>query len=352
MKRIFKRKSELLALLFVGLMVGCGSDDSATDIIETIDPTSNDITTIRIVEGATDNIDTVTLNGEANSTVKLRVNYKITGTTEMKRLYITQELPGQSPMPFEFPLLKNRAKKRDGSIDLDKSNEKEFDFTFDVNVPSNPNDGQIVYKIWATTGRGDFRDTSKRLLPTFIGTATVGVGTNANAPLVQVSSLKLDAPLADGQSNSFISLLDPSTPYQIKAGAGLVSFWDFGYFFGNTGKASFASANGYSSLIVDLVKIANENKEDADAADVEKADLNMMYFAKSTKTKADFEGYTTSADLDFIVKSDSQTVNQLTTDAVVEFVDKTGKKGLILVTKVVEGFGNDGEITLDMKIQP
>jgi len=52
--------------------------------------------------------------------------------------------------------------KADGSIDLDGSNQKEIDFTFDLPTPDIDN-GSIVYKFWTTTGKGDFRDATKRL---------------------------------------------------------------------------------------------------------------------------------------------------------------------------------------------
>ena len=120
-------------------------------------------------------------SGEVGTTVPGRVIFTSTETTQ-RRMYITQNVSGTGDMPFNAFDLEDtdlqKELKGDGSIDLDGSNKKDIDFTFELPVP-NIDNGEIVYSFWTTTGKGDFRDVEKRLA-LGAGTITVTVGNGVN----------------------------------------------------------------------------------------------------------------------------------------------------------------------------
>ncbi|WBX73849.1 hypothetical protein PG913_00910 [Tenacibaculum pacificus] len=270
----------------------------------------------------------------------------------MKRLYITKNVYGseQGAIAYDLSTVAAAVKtKGDGSIDLGTKEGQEFTYKIPFEAPTST-DGVVVYKLWTTrlatlgtTSKGDFRDVSKRNaygdLNAF-GTITIKAG-NATATattIKQFSAVILAAPLANGSSKSFISVYNGET-YAINAGLETASFWDFGYYYGNTHKASFASASDFPKAIVDIADKANIN--------ITQEPLNNFYIAKSTK---DFDTVTTS-ELETIVTPTSEKVTNLSTGAVLEFEDKNGAKGLIKVTKIEGTDGNSGKIYFDVKIQ-
>ena len=350
MRKLFKFKN-LAYLLAAGLTLSsCSSEDETEELIGTVDPTSASATIRLTEEGAADDIFYDEATGEAGGTVEGRVVFT-TISDKQKRLYITQTTPDGVTEPFEIPELSNKSTKADGSIDLDGEATGALDFTFTLNVPSSLEDGSYVYNFWSTTGKGDYRDSEKRLL-IGVGTieVTIGSGINSNESVRTFNGVTiLEAPLGDGISDTFMSLLNGDT-YTINQGAEVAALWDFGYYYGNTGKASFASANDYLSDIFDILPVANENIE-AGEDTIERSDLNVMYFALTTKTTADFDAITISSQLDDIVQSTSQRVNELEIGDVVEFVDVYGVKGLIKVNDISPGFGSAGSITFDIKAQ-
>ena len=363
MKRIFKQKSQLIAMLFVGLMIGCSSDDTA--VLDTDNggdgggPTTPETATIRVTEGgASDDNFSAEAMGIAGETTPGRVIFTTTNSTQ-RRMYVTQQLPGEGAMIFDLPLT-NKGTKADGSIDLDGDNRSALDFTFDLNVPSDISDGAIVYQFWTTTGKGDFRDPDKRNLlgdgTLNVGTitVTVGNGTNPAAGVRSFTGVQLFAPLADGSTPTFFSFLNEET-YRIDVGPEFRAFWDFGYYYGAAGasagnEASFASTSTYrASFGFDTMGLQPGADEDDSANET----LNEGFFAKSNAfTAADFDNITMAGDLNSIVKPASQEVTNLAIGDIIEFEDNYGKKGLIRITNIQSGFTKDDFIQFDVKIQP
>lgn len=290
--------------------------------------------------------------GEAGGKVSGRV--KFTSDRDMRRLYITRTLPGGEPTPFDsFNELTSQqirqATKPDGSIDLDGSKKNAFDFTFELDVPTNATDGETIYNFWATSGRGDFTDPSKRLL-VGVGTIEVKIGTGTTAQqLISEEGITLKAPLADGSSESFVSFFNLSQPFRINQGAATSELWDFGYFFGNTSRASLASANNYPSDIIDIVTISNQNRPSDEEA-VIAADLRKVYF--EINTSINFETVTIEDLQALSVSTESQRITGLETGTVVKFLDSTGRKGLIQVVSITGTNGSDGTIVLNVKSTP
>ena len=176
--------------LFIG---SCSSDDGSVFDTPIPDNTGGDdgddtdepeVATIVFNEAVpSSNITSASASGEAGTNVTGRVIFTSDATTQ-RRMYITQNYLGQGEMPFSsFDLESDdldKALKADGSIDLDGATKKEIDFSFPLPVPDIEN-GEIVYSFWTTTGKGDFRDSSKRLA-LGVGQITVTVGTGANPP--------------------------------------------------------------------------------------------------------------------------------------------------------------------------
>lgn len=296
-------------------------------------------------------------NGEVGTTVPGRVIFTSDATTQ-RRMYITQNISGQGEMPFSaFDLVSDdldKALKPDGSIDLDGATKKAIDFTFALPVPDIDN-GEIVYTFWTTTGKGDFRDITKRLaLGAGQITVTVGTGTNPTAEVREFTDIQLFAPAQDGTTESFFSLLN-ETVYRINVGPEFRAFWDFGYYYGASGNsagdnASFASTEQYDASFGFPVEGLQPGEDEENS---ETETLNQMFFASSTTIDAAaFDAVTLSGELDFIASSDSQTITNLSVGDVVEFVDNYGKKGLIKITAIEAGFNNNDFIEFDVKIQP
>jgi len=350
MEKINLLKSSLIALSLGLFVTSCGSD--GTDILQN-DPNETPSAFIDLTLAA-DNISgnyTDTAEGVAGGVVKGRV--KFTADRDMKRLYVTRTLPGGEPEPFVFTLDKSSTRKLtkpDGSIDLDQAEQRAFDFSFDLDVPTSMS-GDIIYNFWATSGRGDFRDPSKRLR-VGVGTIDVKVGTGSSSQsIISKSNIELKAPLADGSSSTFVSFFDLDKVYKINEGSESSTFWDFGYFYGSgmsMTQASLYSTNDYP--FVDIITIANENIPAGEPMVVE-ADLKRVYFKENTSinfdtvTLSEIQGLTVSA-------TDPQRITGLSANKVVEFIDTTGRKGLIKVESITGTDGSDGAIVISVKQLP
>lgn len=342
MTHFFKQNFQFVAILAMAFLVGCDSDN--TDVIETdtIDPPS-EVSTIRFTEGGSiDDKATASVSGVAGETAEARVIFTTTDSKQ-RRLYVTQTLPGEGAMPFVVPGLTNKGTKADGSIDLDADVTKTLDFTFDLNVPSDVSDGSIEYHFWTTTGKGDFRDDTKRqLLGVGVITVSVGDGTNPDAVVSSYSGIQLAAPAADGTSSSFFSLLNGQM-YKISEGIEYASFWDFGYFHLDSTGANLASTSDYNPNVVDVATKSGTPIEE----------LNKTYFKMASGV--DFDAVSIANDLSSLSVStaDPETISGLAVGDIVEFIDQYDKKGLIRVVAVEPGFSPTQDyITIDIKVQP
>jgi hypothetical protein len=346
-----KFKNHLYAVLL--MMVSCfaiSCDDN--DEIEITDPNAEFDAVLEVNEAdVADPNEDVVVDANTSSTIVAKVSFKST-TVDMKRLYITQNIKGLEETIYEPT--ENIDLKDDGAVDLTGKNSKEFDYKFTLPVPAGVGVGTVVYKFWTTTGNGDFRDVTKRLA---VGPGTItlkfGAATNPSTGTAEINSytdVKLVAPLGDGSSKTFVSLVDGST-YSVSQGIEYVSQWDFGYLFSVTADAAtLRSPYNYPTIAIDIPA-----KASTATAPVTNADLNKTYFKTSTKTTAEFDAVTKSSDLDFVSVTANDAnivVKQLVANTVVEFVNQYGKKGLIKVLQVNPGNGSEGFIRIAIKVQP
>lgn len=343
MNNFFKLKS--IAVVFV-LALGafsCSTEDNEELVIT--DPEALFDAELFVAEGGNDSrMVTANVDAETGSSITSKVQFTST-TSTMRRLYITQEVNGAGAEPFVFTS-QEVDEKADGSLDLVGDNGNNFEFQIDLPAPA-MDGGTIVYTFWTTTGRGDFRDFDKRNAiedangDGAIGTITViGGGVSTGSGIREFTAVMLAAPLANGTSETFLSLFN-SEVYQISEGAETAALWDFGYFYGNTGNASFASTRDYPDGVINVPTISG----------VADADLNTAFFAKSTLDIAAFDAVSTRADLDVIVQSTSQRVTNMVVGDIIEIVDFYGNKGLIRITNIVGTNGNTGRIEFTVKIQ-
>ncbi|MGM0375641.1 MAG: hypothetical protein ACQEQ0_02595 [Bacteroidota bacterium] len=261
---------------------------------------------------------------------------------KMRRLYMTENVGGAGDEKYELDI-EDLDKKGDGSVDLSRDSEM-YGFTFSIPFPvlSDISEGTVTYQVWATSGRGDYRDHEKRIVAG-PGTITINYGGD-NPETVDVEEYTkklLAAPLGDGSSETFISLVDGEL-YRIDQGEEFAAYWDFGYYYGNTHEASLASSHDYPSSIIDIPDVANTTLDE----------LNHTYFFVTDLSVEDFDAVENASDLDYISQSSDETVTGLAENDIIEFVDNYGKKGLIKVSEIVPGAGSNDYIELDIKVQP
>lgn len=331
------------ALGALTLFASCGSDDE--EIIT--NPEDEFDVELTFSDGTASIAEPVVeLYGSSTGQTTFKARVTITATKTIRRVYVTTNVAGTGDEPFDLRDfgLSNKATKPDGSIDVESTGDQNtVDYTLNLPIPSGiGTNGTIVYSFWATNGKGDYRDPSNSLAAG-VGQIEVTVGTGANpaAPVKSYSAKVFAAPLADGSSETFISLLDGQL-YRIDEGAEFSRLWDFGYYYGNTLKASLAAAGNYPTSIIDVATVANTTD----------ADLNSCFFQLSTKTTAEFDAIAVSGDLSFVTSSGNERINGLAVGDVVEFVDNYGKKGLIKVTEIVGTFNSGDYIKIDIKVQP
>lgn len=325
----------MLSLTVVGMLAAaCDDNDEIA-----VDPNA-EFDVVLDVPSETNEDVTVT---SSQGSITAKVHFTSTDKS-MKRLYITENVGGQGEEIYEPK--ENIDLKADGSIDLTGKNDEDFEFQFELPVPSGITAGTVVYKFWTTTGNGDFRDVNQRLA---VGPATItlvyGSGTNDAAEVKAYNDLTLAAPLGDGSSNTFVSLLDGEI-YKINQGVEFVSYWDFGYVYllGDDKHATLTSTYDYIADVVNIPVVASTTKEE----------LNKTYFATTTMSSADFDAVDESNDLTNLAVSNqsAQTVSFLEVGDVVAFQTQYGKKGLIRIDAITPGNGSNGSIKIDIKVQP
>lgn len=356
MNTIFKLKPILFLAVIALFAIGCSSDDNDGITIDPTDPTSEFDGELSVFETGTDNR-SVTINSSDVTTdnAKVKVSFA-TSTSTMRRLYVTQDVSGFGAEPYAISTTGVTVDdKKDGSLDLSSANGKAFDFQIDFPMPTTV-DSQIVYTIWATTGRGDFRDISKRnaISDTALGTITInGTGTsNATGINSSTTTLELAAPLGDGSSETFLSVYNEKV-YKISAGEETAALWDFGFYYfavdgaGNEDGIALASTSSYPSLFGGGAPFVGVSG----LTGVAQEDLNNFFFAKSSLTVADFDAVTTAADLNGIATPGSEKVTNLAKDDIVEFEDQYGNKGLLRVIDFNASNGSAGFISFDIKVQ-
>ncbi len=348
MNIILKLRSIVTLVLVSAFIFSCSSDDN--EQIFTPPGSTNDGELI-VTESGIGDKRAVNVTGGANGeNVTVRIQF-VSESTSMRRLYITQDVGGFGEEAYQISTTGVTVdNKKDGSLDLSSDLKNSFDFTIDFPAPMSMDNGTIVYKVWATSGRGDFRDVTKRNVfeDNAVGTITVtfGNGNNSANGIRSFTSTMLAAPLGDFSSLTFMSVYSGDI-FRITDGEENAALWDFGYYYGQMGGAALASTDNYPNDIINVPEVA---KTPADEL------FTKVYF-KNRGTALDFDAITSAADIDSNVTvstADSERVTGLTEGDVLEFFinrDTYMKKGVIKVVKIVPGFGTGAGITLDIKVQ-
>lgn len=330
----------ILALTAIAtLNFSCSSDDSVFT-----PPVDTPVTTPKLIvtETGTEDVRDLKLTTDKDE-VAVLVKFA-TETNSMRRLYITENTNGLGEEPYIFSNPDVDA-KRDGSVDLKSDTKKELEYL--IKFPTPLDNSTVVYKLWVTTSRGDFRNEAKNnsfITKTqetaVVGTITITRGAGGTPGGADVRELKdiivLAAPLASGDSKTFVSLFNGET-YKISTGEETAALWDFGYYYGETGKASLASTYDYPTGVIDVPAKSG----------VDKNNLNKIYFKLSS---LDYAAVKLDSDLAAIAKPAAQRINQLKVNDVVEFVDDYGNKGVIKVTELNTGAGTSGFMKIDVKV--
>jgi len=346
----FTQSLLLLSAASLLVLTSCGEDNEEI-IVDPMDPDVEDRFDARLNNNATDSLtSTVFLSDIEDDEINVLLSFT-SADDNMNRVYITRNVQGQGDEPIDASDEFGVNDKGDGSIDLsgDLRNGFNFEFTFPTTGLADL-DGTIVYTFWATSKKGDFRDTSDDLL---VGPAVLTVnlsGTNPAKILKESSAvIKLEAPLADASSETFISTLDLEV-YKISEGEEFASFWDFGFYYLNSTGVSLASTVAYPKLFADpgagsdLVTV-NE------FLNIEATEVNNCFFQLAPDGTT-FSTYETANDLDFtITTSDEEDINDLEVGDIVFILDQYGKKGVIEITDLVESFGSDGFVEFNIKVE-
>jgi hypothetical protein len=346
-----------LKLAFVAsslFFASCSEDNLALETTEEdIENTEYSVTVNSTNTSIEREIDILAL---ADSTVPVIVNFT-KENDNMDRLYVTQTTSGSTEGSVVYNIdpedLLKLDTKIDGSLDLDGEQEDAFSFTINFPAPSAVN-STVQYVLWTTEGRGDYRDitndNSFENKSTY-AVITITAGTPADLSGIREfeQTISLDAPLANGNSISFVSVFN-GQEYSISNAIETAAFWDFGYFYDNTLGASFYStatfpSSGFTGTVETVTGL-------------ERTELNKCYFGKSNKTVAQFDAINTTDGLNNLLTDDSNqdtsslnAVNALEIDDVVAFLDQYGNKGLIKITALTKGNGTAGKITFEVKIQ-
>jgi len=348
MNKFLKLKSILIVFTLGLLFTSCSSDDN-TDLVIT-DPDATFDADLLVTEAGTGDRRNVTVNASdvSGSTFKAKVAFSA-NSANMRRLYITQNISAFGEEPYVFTS-QEVDEKPDGSLDLVGDDKKDFEFQLDLPKPT-MTDGTVVYKLWATTGRGDFRDVNKRnaLGDNVLGTITVrfGTGINDGSGIKAFTQTILAAPLGDGSSNTFISLYNNEV-YKISDGEETAALWDFGYYYGASQNASLASTSDYPALFDDDNDATTPLVNVSGLTGVAQAELNSFFIGTSS---IDFDAVATASDLNGITTPGTERVTGLSVNDVLEFVDEYGNKGVIKITEISGTDGTGDFIRFDVKVQ-
>jgi hypothetical protein len=336
----------------MALIMGLGFTSCEED--ESLLAVDDDITDLELIvtEGGTASSTTVYVDDLEAGATQVEVVVKFTSTSKkMNRLYITENIAGAGAEMYELDI-EELEKKADGSVDL--GSEEEYSFTYSIPFPvlSEMKNGTVEYQLWATSGRGDYRDPQKRLVagPGII-TVNYGGVNPTNIAVNKYSAKLLSAPLADATSETFISVLDGKI-YKLSDGEEYASFWDFGYYY--TTHAALASTSAYPALFNHDNDNSTPTVAIATLTNTPQEELNNFYFAESAMSVSDFDGITYSKDLNVLTVSDAdaEVIKNLSVNDIIEFIDNYGKKGLIKVVEIEPGYGSGDYIKLDIKVQP
>ncbi len=330
------------ALASLVLLSSCNKDKD-----DAITPTEESTYDVELIMGEDDgNKDAAVSVTSTQDSISARIYFTST-TVKMARMYFTQNVGGAGDTDFEIDATVD--KKSDGSIDVVKEKSNEIEYIIKLPVPSGITQGTVVYTVWTTTARGDYRDATKNKA-VGVGTITLNYGgANGSAAVKSYSATLLFAPTGDFTSKTFLSLTDGKA-YAGSAGVEYAALWDFGYYNSTLENASFASTQAYEKAF-NLSSGATVYDVDV-LTNTPTSELNNCYFALSSKASSDFAAISTSGDLDFITQSSTEEINDLVAGNIIEFVDNYGKKGLIEVVEINGTYNQGDNIKINIKVQP
>jgi len=357
-----------LAFAFVAsafMFTSCGDETDTDDLGSIFDTDTSTITTpddydLKVNATNADSGER-TLEIEAVPGSTITVNFVFTSGDDdkkMRRVYGTSYTYGDLEVA-EYEFGDDVDTKADGSLDIESADGYEFNQAFTFTVPAL--DAIDHYNFWVTNARGDYRDVSNSnaISGDAYGSITIkGAAAESLADIADASAVinsftakVLAAPLADGTSESFISLFDGET-HTINSGEEFLAYWDFGYVNDASG-ASFYSVSDYPEYF----KIGTDSNGDDILGHVyefvgaDASELNSCYFSLSSLTASEFDAITDASELDYITNSLTENVTNLVEGSVVEFVDKYGNKGLIKVTEIEGTYKFGDYIEFDVKVQ-
>ena len=279
---------------------------------------------------------------------------------DIDRIYVTQRIGNGVETAFELTAANGVSfdLKGDGSIDVDNSVEDTLQALINVPVPAVAS-GTVTYRIWATSGRGDFRDPSKRSIVD-AATITLEYGGSDAAAGLDSGTVTLRAPLANGSSESFFSAFNGEV-YTFD-NAEEVDLWDIAYFYGTSesnGAVLMSPAQFQAQGVQDIVAQVNADLGEDDEA-IAIADLNMTQFLAADSSVAFFNGLDMADDLNIARFPENEAANSTNTTqrartlAVGDFLyfrTDFGRIGAIYITSITIGNGSAGQISFRYKIQ-
>ena len=370
MKKITKNLSLLFMAFMIITIVSCGDDNDEIIGGDPDDPDTPSEFDARLNSTSTDSL-TATVALASITDGKLDVFITVAPTSgTIRRLYATVNEQGQGIEAYDIPVTAD--KKRDGSLELDQNQGDGFSLNLDITTTGlSSMSGDIVYQFWATSGKGDFRDETKRQVSPVLTLTLDLSGDNPETPLISVADVELFAPTADLLSQSFVSTADGMT-YALNDFE-FSDLWDIGYSAQADGSnpngvprlssasgspQRFFDSNGdiitFQTLIADSVM----TDDGSNAAE----DLNMVYFV-DIDDSFDFDGASTNNDLSAISTTPTTNNDQAidipvsASGDLIAFIDQYGKIGVIRIDMLVDGdqdgnyFESNDLVQIDIKVQ-
>lgn len=310
----------------------------------------------------------IVITSDPNKLVDVTVRFS--GNKNISRLYLTKNVYSEAKgaSPYQFSDLGQ--KKKDGSVELSKQNQKEFTHKFQFKTPKKKND-IVEYHLWVTTKRGDFRNASKHNAINDRALCKVIIKSGKDVKLKPItlktfSSIVLKNSTSKGESESYVFSTFDGKIHKLDEDKEYASYWDFGYYLGNYNSllSQYHGHNGngghflsirrylnavrYQNLITSIKKRLKERG-------INHEELNYTSYNLNNRTIADFDAIKKGSDLDNLlgkkgVKFYPQSkASKISKGFVKEFINDYGEKGIIKVTNFVPG--QNGQVEFDIKIQ-
>ena len=225
------------------------------------------------------------------------------------------------------------------TIDSDFDTDTKSTETYDYAVPATAT-GAITLK-FAVTDKSNGKASSS-----FVITITASDFNTYSAKL-------LAAPLDNGTSQSFFTSVDGGT-HNLSVAKANSSKVDFGYYYGATLGAAFASPGDYPTFIDDVFPTGEKVSTWSSKNVTEFRKISTDVFsslASSASIGTAFEDGTPTDDGIAGSSPKSGRITGLAVNQQVGFKTVSGKKGILKVTAIVTGTGSTGQIKFDVKVQ-